>query len=348
MKRVLVVATSRKTRGGITSVVKAHETGEQWKKFHCRWIETHRDGNVIRKMMYFLKAYVVFFFLVPFCDLVHIHSADGPSAIRKICFARIARLWGKKIIVHFHPPAPEVLIDKQVGPPTHRLFNMADLIIVLAPQWKKWIEEAYKEEKYNFKVLYNPCPIAKRDSYRKKENYILYAGKLSKRKGFDRLLNAFAKISDEFPEWKIKFAGNGLLDDGKTLVHKLGINNNQVEFLGWVSGSQKDEVFNRASIYCLPSDGEGFPMGVLDAIAYGVPVVTTPVGGIMDAMHNGIDCLIYDVKDIEQLAVCLRSLMSSEVLREQLVCEADKLRDNEFNVTHICQQLGEIYSGMTS
>ena len=49
MAKVLVIATSRKTRGGITSVVKAHETGEQWKKYHCRWIETHRDGNSIRK-----------------------------------------------------------------------------------------------------------------------------------------------------------------------------------------------------------------------------------------------------------------------------------------------------------
>ena len=39
MTKVLIVATSRKTRGGITSVIKAHETGEQWKKFHCLWIQ---------------------------------------------------------------------------------------------------------------------------------------------------------------------------------------------------------------------------------------------------------------------------------------------------------------------
>ena len=52
MPKVLVVATSRKTKGGITSVVKAHETGEQWKKFHCKWIETHRDGNSVRKLLF--------------------------------------------------------------------------------------------------------------------------------------------------------------------------------------------------------------------------------------------------------------------------------------------------------
>ena len=45
MTKVLVLATSRKTRGGVTSVVKAHEQGEQWKKYHCKWIETHRDNG---------------------------------------------------------------------------------------------------------------------------------------------------------------------------------------------------------------------------------------------------------------------------------------------------------------
>ena len=47
MTKVLVLATSRKTRGGVTSVVKAHEQGEQWKKFHCKWVETHRDNGEV-------------------------------------------------------------------------------------------------------------------------------------------------------------------------------------------------------------------------------------------------------------------------------------------------------------
>ena len=51
MVRVLVVATSRKTRGGITAVIKQHEKGEQWKKYHCVWIQTHRDGDHSAKMI---------------------------------------------------------------------------------------------------------------------------------------------------------------------------------------------------------------------------------------------------------------------------------------------------------
>ena len=69
MARVLVVATSRKTRGGITSVVKAHETGAQWKKYHCRWIQTHRDGNPIRKLWYLFTALIEYACLLPFYDI---------------------------------------------------------------------------------------------------------------------------------------------------------------------------------------------------------------------------------------------------------------------------------------
>ena len=66
MTKVLVVATSRKTRGGITSVIKAHETGEQWKKYHCKWIETHRDGNIFCKIGYLIRALLLYILLLPF------------------------------------------------------------------------------------------------------------------------------------------------------------------------------------------------------------------------------------------------------------------------------------------
>ena len=90
MPKVLVVATSRKTKGGITSVVKAHETGEQWKKFHCKWIETHRDGNSVRKLWYLATALIEYICLLPFYDIVHIHVGLRTSVNRKLIFARIA------------------------------------------------------------------------------------------------------------------------------------------------------------------------------------------------------------------------------------------------------------------
>ena len=64
--RVLILATSRKTRGGITAVLKAHETGVQWKRFHCHWVQTHRDGNNVRKLLYLAFAWLDFLVRIPF------------------------------------------------------------------------------------------------------------------------------------------------------------------------------------------------------------------------------------------------------------------------------------------
>ena len=167
--KVLVVATSRKTKGGITSVVKAHETGEQWKKFHCKWIETHLDGNSVRKLWYLATALIEYICLLPFYDIVHIHVGLRTSVNRKLIFARIAHLFGKKIIVHFHPATEKHLFDPMFSGNIKHLFELSNKLLVLSPKWIEWINEAYRGNKYNIQVLYNPCPSVKRSIQREVE-----------------------------------------------------------------------------------------------------------------------------------------------------------------------------------
>ena len=102
MTRVLVIATSRKTRGGITSVALAHEKGAQWKDYHCRWLETHRDGGILTKLVYMLRAFVLGTILIPQYQIIHIHLSEPPSAMRKLPFMWWAKVWRKKTIIHFH------------------------------------------------------------------------------------------------------------------------------------------------------------------------------------------------------------------------------------------------------
>lgn len=340
--RVLVVATSRKTRGGITSVVKAHETGEQWKKYHCRWIETHRDGPAWRKIWYLVTALLEYIILLPFYDIVHIHVGLRTSVNRKLIFASMAKRFHKELIVHFHPATEKHLFDFEHSGKIRRLFDYSDMLMVLSPQWVSWINEAYPDNHFNMSVVYNPCPKVKRD-FSKRQKEILYAGILSDRKGYNRLMNAFALIYNKYPEWKLVFAGNGELYEANRLREELNIPKYKVDFQGWVSGEAKDEVFQRASIYCLPSWGEGFPMGVLDALAYGIPVITTPVGGVEQVLHNGVDCLIYDTYNISLLAESLERLMSDEALRQTIVEEADKQVNSTFNIFQINSEIDKKY-----
>ena len=344
MSRVLVVATSRKTRGGITSVVKAHETGEQWKKFHCVWIETHRDGPAWRKIAYFIWACIEYLFLLPFADIVHIHVGVGFSVIRKMFFAMIAKMLKKRIIIHFHPASKEHLRNPLYINKYRQLFDKSDLLIVLSPYWINVVNKTFPNRNYRMEYLLNPCPIVNRN-FSHKENVILYAGSLIERKGYDRLLKAFANITNKYPDWRIDFAGDGNLKKAKKIQEELKISNSKVQYLGWVTSREKEIVFQRASVYCLPSRGEGFPMGILDAIAYGIPVVSTPVGGIGDFMQDGVHGLFYkDAYDIDSLTENLDKILSSPELRNRIQRQADMLVYGEFDVKNICFRLGCIYT----
>jgi glycosyltransferase involved in cell wall biosynthesis len=343
MTRVLVVATSRKTRGGITSVVKAHEQGEQWKQFHCHWVQTHRDGNTMRKMWSVVIALIEYFYLLPFYDIVHIHIATPISAKRKQLFFYPAKWLGKKTIFHFHPSNEKFLFEPRNQKLYRSLFSKADMVLVLSKQWQKWIKESLGLED-GIKVLYNPCQHVNRreDLYK---CHILFAGTIIPRKGYETLLRGFALIAAKYPDWKIIFAGNGEIDKAREIMTELGIED-QVEFKGWIVGTEKEKVFQEASIYCLASDGEGFPMAVLDAWAYGIPCVVTPVGGLSDIVKDGENALVFPVCDIEKLSNQLDRLMGDKELRKKIATASIELADSIFNVETINQKLGQIYAGI--
>ncbi|MCA0230357.1 MAG: glycosyltransferase family 4 protein [Bacteroidetes bacterium] len=342
LPKVLVIATSRKTRGGITSVVKAHETGVQWKKYHCMWIETHQDKSFVIKFIYFLQAFTKFVFIVHQYKLVHIHTSEPPSALRKIPFLFIAKLFKKKVIVHFHAFSPDTTINSRFRFLYQYLFEKADMVIVLSEYWKTELNQTFCLSN-KIEVLYNPCS---KPDYSKKYNQqknILYAGTISARKGYSDLIKAFSSIAINYPEWNIIFAGNGEVEQGKQLAEDLKIDN-QIIFLGWVNGEEKSKAFQQASIFCLPSYAEGFPMAVLDAWAYGLPVVTTSVGGLSDVLRNKKNALVFEPGNIHQLACSMQLLIEDEQLRNQVSDASKQLAETTFSPKIVCKQLDGLYS----
>lgn len=371
--KVLVVATSRKTRGGITSVIKAHETGDQWKRFHCHWVQTHRDGPTWRKLLYLATGFADFLFRLPFYDIVHIHVASISSLRRKKPFLRLAKLFGKKIIAHFHPHKPEVIFEPKDQKDYFDFFSSVDKVVVLSPQWKRWIKDALVDHKPlrmyhigddlasmtypvdksfenrlldNICVLYNPSPKIKDAPSDKSTKYILFAGIIYYRKGFDTLIKAFGRIAKKYPDWKVILAGNPKREGDAMLMEslpkELGIEN-QIVFPGWVVGDEKDKLFRNASVFCLASYQEGFPMAVLDAWAYGLPCVVTPAGGLPDIVDDGENALMFEYGDDEMLAKKLDLILSDEMLREKIAKASDKLAKTTFNVENIDRQIGELY-----
>lgn len=340
--RVLVVSTSRETRGGITAVLKLYEQSQMWSQYHCRWIGTHRDGGTLRKVWYVVKAMLQFVALLPFYDIVHIHFSLTSSARRKYPFFRLAKLCGKKIALHLHCGSQ---IDDIWSPIYQKMFEQCDCGILLSESLKHKVEERIGKSS-KLKVIYNPCPIISNKEKYNKQNVILFSGTLYEGKGYKDLIRAFTKIACKHPDWKIVLAGNGELEQARTLALELGISN-QVELFGWVTGAAKHKAFCEAKALCLPSYAEGFPMAVLDAFAYGLPVITTPVGGIPDVAIDDKNMLLFEPGDIDKLAECLERMIKDENLRYDIGKESLKLAETTFNVNTICKQVGDLYDELS-
>lgn len=342
MTRVLVVATSRKTRGGITSVIKAHETGEQWQKYHCHWVQTHRDGPAWRKILYLLCGLLDYLIRLPFYDIIHFHIANYGSCKRKNLFICSAKLFHKKIIVHLHSSGNESFLSEKYHDIFKYSLNSAHKIILLSNTWREHIEKNYNIPTERIEVLYNPCPIVNPSRPDEREQYILFAGTITHLKGYADLIKAFSKVSSKYPTWRLKFAGNGEIDRGKELAQNLGVDD-KLDFLGWTNKQEKDNAFRHASIFCLPSYTEGFPMAVLDAWAYGLPVITTPVGGIPDVAQDGKNMLLFTPGDIDKLAEQLERMISDKELRDQISVASADFEANKFNIKTINKQVGDLY-----
>ena len=340
MPKVLIIATSRKTRGGITSVVKAHKQGEQWNKFNCKWIETHIDTGMFMALWFLFKSYLQFLFYLPSAQIIHIHLSEPGSAMRKLLYFFPAYVFGKKTIVHFHAFSPDTTINGKKQWVYRYIFSRANKVIVLSNTWKEAVYKAFNIN--NIEVVYNPCTTVINDKQYQKQKQILYAGAINARKGYTDMIRAFAKIADKHKDWKIVFAGNGEIEQGEALTKELGIEN-QCKFLGWVNGNEKDKAFKEASIFCLPSYAEGFPMAVLDAWAYGLPVITTPVGGIPDVAQNGENMLVFTPGDIDKLAECMHMLITDKVFGEKIKKASIDFAKNKFSIEKINQQIENIY-----
>lgn len=341
-RKVLVVGTHRNTRGGITSVIKSHESSQLWTDWNCKWIPTYIDRNAFIKIIFFLRGLLLFLINLPSSNLVHIHLSEPTSAIRKSIFFRIAKMFKKKVILHFHAFSPDSTIFGKRKDLYSKLFNSADLVIVLSTFWKTQVSKIVTNPE-KVVVVYNPCPVVQQNNTFIKQKYVLFAGTLNERKGYSDLIKAFALIADKFTDWKLVFAGNGEIGAATELCKSLNIVN-QVVFKGWVAGIEKEKLFYEASVFCLPSYAEGFPMAVLDAWAYGIPVIATPVGGLPDIVVHGENALVFKPGNIEELKINLEKLLSDNLFREKLSISSLKLSNEMFDIKVIATKINELYS----
>jgi glycosyltransferase involved in cell wall biosynthesis len=312
--KVLVVAPSLHTRGGITSVVRLHMGTKAWKEMNCEHLSTHDDRSALRKIWAAIWGYVKAPSMVAQADMVHFHLAGERSLLRKLPIAAMARLLGKPYIVHVHASSPHSLFDRTPGWATRSVLDHAARIVALSESWADAIRPQVTG--VVIEVIPNPVrffPIRRTSPHKT----VLFAGKLEARKGYRTLLQAIPEILKLHPDAMFVFAGNGETAEASRIVERLGVSRS-VQVLGWVSPLEMDGLYGDASVFCLPSRNEGVPMSVLEAMSHGVPVVCTPVGGLPEIIDDGKNAILAQVDDAASLTTGIVGLLDDRQHAEAL------------------------------
>lgn len=346
--KVLMVGPDLSLHGGIVSVVQGYLDGglpEACDAFE--YLGTGVGSSKLGKSLAFTRALIRYAMIMPSYDIIHLHISARGSYKRKSIMARMAHKAGKYVILHDHDGEFKKAFEE--GGDSYRrdvrkTFSIADRVVVLSEEWRDYFaENVCDSEKLvvvhnGVKVPAEPCsPWSQQD--------ILFLGRLDARKSPDVLLHASRQVLERFPGTKVVFGGDGEVEKNKALAEELGIANH-CEFHGWVSGAEREGLFARAAVYCLPSKNEGLPMSVLEAMARGIPTVATPVGGVPRVIEDGVSGFLVDVDDVDALSDRLNILLDKPGLRENVGAASRNTVMRLFNVGGSIKQLLALYRAL--
>lgn len=249
-----------------------------------------------------------------------------------------------------------VVVSEQVHPQYHPiglarsilrrwLYPRANAVVVQTEQIGNWMREHVPGSRLS--VIPNPvrpCPgDALESESPSRQPTIIAIGRLVPQKGFDLLLQAFARaVAGHHHAWMLRLIGDGPEKEGlSTLASELGIAD-RVELTGLV---RNPGIFlRRADLFVLSSRFEGMPNVLLEAMACGLPVVSFDCpSGPRDVIRHEVDGLLVPAGDVESLAAALDRLMSSESERRRLGACAKEVVER-FSVERVSQMWDDALS----
>jgi glycosyltransferase involved in cell wall biosynthesis len=353
-KRLLMLGTHYDTMGGISSVVNVYREHGLFEKLSITYIPTHCNGSAAAKLKLMASAYLCFAgrVLTGQVGAVHAHVASRASFWRKAPLLWMAQRWGIPTIVHLHGAEFHLFYEKECKPWQQRLvrhvFENARAAIALSNTWAEWMRQHFPHAQPV--VIANPIRIPEPAPLwsQRQAGAILSLGELGKRKGTYDLLEAIAHIPPEqrhHTHVQLRLGGNGEVAQTQTRAKELGIDNH-VKLLGWVRGEDKSRELAKAWVYTLPSYNEGLPMSLLEAMAAGLPVVTTPIGGIPEAVTDGVEGFLIDAGDVSSLCERLQRLCSDPALAQRMGQAARLRAQRDYSIDAIAPQLQALYANI--
>jgi glycosyltransferase involved in cell wall biosynthesis len=325
--RILMVGMHlTKTRGGITTLIAEILKSPLKDDFEFVYIESQAED--FGKFGKLFLAFGAIFRFIWNCiwkrpALVYVHLGSNASLYRESVFIFLAKLFGKKTVAHFHAgdidnyfPFQSRLGQKFI----RAALNLSDKLIAVSQESARQLRDLTGST--NVSVIPNAIDtsIFRRDfsAENKRDDQairLLFVGAIGKLKGERDLIEALAILRERKPEINIKvsFLGYGA-ENLKDFCNESGINE-FVEHLGAVSMTERIGFYRKADVFVLPTYAEAMPMSVIEAMAAGLAIITTNVGGIPELIEDGADGILFSPGDVSGLAEKILFLLENENIR---------------------------------
>lgn len=277
-------------------------------------------------------------------DVVHIH-AEGPAA-----FCWIPKAFGKKVIVTIHgldwqrEKWKKGFGSKFIHFGEKMAVKHADEIIVLSKGVKKYFLNTYGRETNLIPNGVNKSQNKKTDCIEKKfglhkDSYILYLGRIVPEKGEHYLIEAFKKVKTDK---KLVIAGGASdTDDYMEKLKRMAAGDERIIFTGFVQGKILEELYSNAYIYCLPSDLEGMPLSLLEAMSYGNCCLTSDIDECAEVVED--KAVLFRKSDVTDLQVKLQELCDNKNEVEQYRKRAADFICSKYDWNKITEETMALY-----
>ena len=328
-------------------------------EFHVIHIDT-ADRRPLNKMakiditnIYLaLKHYCVLFhkLLLNKVDLVYIPISQMTIGfLRDFPFIVLSKLFKKKVILHlrggyfreFYNSSGRIM--KYI---IRRTLAKIDMMIVLGECLKPLFEGLVPEEKISVVPNGADVPFDAGGNYTSHNDQItiLFLSNLVEQKGFKDVLQSIPIVMASDADVKYVFAGTWMNDKDEIECKRFieqNMLNEKVEFIGAIAGKQKANLLRHTDVFVFPTyyPMEGHPWVIVEAMAAGLPIITTDQGCIRESVINGENGYIVPHRDPKAIAEQTLRLIENPVLRKSMGLRSRELYEANFTKEHFVQRM---------
>jgi glycosyltransferase involved in cell wall biosynthesis len=340
---VLVVGPGDRSAGGVRAVMAMLAGSSLGQRFELVEVETHADAVLPAKIAIAGRglARVAELLARGRIDIVYLHSASYGSFRRKAIAAAMARAAGRPYVLHVHGGAFADYHRRAARPERaliRRTLSRACAVVALTPVWARRLEEI---SPCRTVVVPNPVRLPERRAEpSRRPARVVTLGRLGEAKGSLVLVRAFAALADH-PEATLILAGDGPPEPVRALAKRLGVSDHVIT-PGWIGPEARDELLAGASVFVLPSRQEGLPLAMLEAMAFGLPVVVSPVGGVPEVVRDGREGWLVPPDDPAAVTRALGHLLADPVAATRMGQCARHTMEAGYSLDVVADRLGDL------